>query len=113
HDVNHLGRKRRNPIDRIKIAIAAAKARRTLKQDVAREKLIGNGNRPCAGDTEGTPSDFVQEIAPGALTSGSAGEGHSRERGIFYFTHEWRTISSICTKFGSRSKTSKASMVMV
>src|SRR5712691_8693170 len=93
----------------IKIGIASAKGRRGLKQDVGRKKLIGHGNGAETGDAQSAQRDFVQEIAPGDLVSSIPGERHSR----FCFTHEWRTISSIWTKFGSRSKTSKASMVMV
>src|SRR5438445_8504459 len=97
----------------IKIEMASAKGRRGLKQDVGRKKLICHGNGAETGDAESAQSDFVQEIAPGDLVNGIPGEGHSRKRRVFCFTHEWRTISSIWTKFGSRSKTSKASMVMV
>src|SRR5204863_5462328 len=97
----------------IKIGIASAKGRRGLKQDVGRNKLIGHGNGAKTSDAENAQSDFVQEIAPGDLVSGIPGERHSRKRRVFCFTHEWRTISSIWTKFGSRSKTSKLSRVMV
>src|SRR3989442_12567861 len=97
----------------IKIGIAGAKGGGGLKQHVGRKKLIGHGNGTETGDAEGAQSDFVQEIAPGDLVSSIPGEGHSRKRRVFCFTHEWRTISSIWTRFGSRSKTSNASIVMV
>src|SRR5260370_38176576 len=95
-----------------KSGIASAKGRRGLKQDVGRKKLIGHGNGAETGDAESAQSDFVQEIAPGDLASSIPGERHWRKRRLFCFTHEGRTLSSLWNKSASRSKTSKASIVV-
>src|SRR5215472_8958824 len=113
HDVDLLVLKKRNRMHGIKIGITCAKSRGRLEQDIRRKILIGHRNGAEARDAERPHGDLVQKIASRDSIARRDGVWRTSDRRCFCVAHEWRVISSIWTKLGFSSKTSKASMVMV
>src|ERR1700746_832747 len=113
HDVNLLVLQERDGMQRIKVGITGAKRGGRLEQNIGRKILISHRDRAEARDAERAHGDLVEKIAPRDSLAHRGGLRRTRNRRCFCVAHESRGISSIWTKLGSRSKTSKASMVMV